>query len=372
MFLLEKKGNKAILTVYGYVGEYYLTYENIMRAIKEITDEGYQNLDFHLHSYGGLVFDGNLIYNALVAFNGQIDMYIDGVAASMGSVIMMAGTRIFIAENAYIMIHAPSGGAYGNAKDLEKYAKLLRSIEKDFTKKLMERTGKTEEEVKQWLDGDNWFDADEAVSEGLADETFSPKVKDIAKLDKEEVVNLGAKGTFEKFAALTKPIDNPKIKQMDKKALIARYGLTDVTEQNSDEEVMAAIDKKMEAERTKAKKAEDDLKAQQKKAIENAVDNAVSAGKLKKEKRDEYITRGEKIGLDELNAIFADMQVYEPITGKIKGKDGKEEKPDASREDWDWDKWQKEDPDGLEALAKKDSKAFNALYKAKYKTNAPE
>jgi len=374
MFLLEKKNNKAILTVYGYVGGSYLDYRNVINAIAEISKEGYSQLDFHLHTYGGMVFDGNLIYNAIAGFKGEVDIYVDGVAASMGSIIMMAGTRIHIAENGFIMIHAPSGGAQGNAKDLEATAKLLRSIEKNFLKKLMERTGLTAKDVAKWMDGtDYWFDADEAVELGLVNDTYAIKTTDSIQIGKEEVQNLGAKGAFEKFAALADPITQPKKTQMDKKALIARYGLKSVTDASTDDEVMAAIDAKIQAEQEKAKTATDELAKTQKASIEASVDNAISSGKIKKEKREEYITRGEKIGLGELNAIFADMQVYETITDKLEGKKGGEGKEaDAERAKWSWDKWQEESAKSAEVakafeeMPKSDSKTFKALYKAKF------
>lgn len=362
MFLLEKKKNKAILTVYGYVGGYYLDYRAVTSAVAEITNEGYTRLDVHLHTYGGYVFDGNLILNALESFKGEIDMYIDGVAASMGSILIMAGTRIHIAENGFVMIHAPRGGAEGTASDLIKYAKLLRSMEKNFIAKLIARTGKPEDEVAKWMDGDNWFDADEAIAAGLVDDKFSPKT-DTSVIEKSEAVALGAKGTFERFAALT--ISKPNLKtDMDKKTLIARYGLTTVNEQSSDEEVMAAIDKKLADERTKATNAEAAQKASEKAAIKAAVDAAVKAGKISNEKTDEYVARGEKIGLGELNAILADMHVYNPISKSVQGKGTKGEPTD--RTEWDWDKYQKEDPEALTKLRKDDNKAFAALYKAKY------
>jgi len=91
MFKVEKLSDKAVLTVYGYVGGYYMDMRAVNSAISDIQESGYKQLDFHMHTYGGSVIDGNLIYNFLAGFSGNVDIYIDGIAASMGSIIMLAG-----------------------------------------------------------------------------------------------------------------------------------------------------------------------------------------------------------------------------------------------------------------------------------------
>jgi hypothetical protein len=323
-----------------------------------------------MHTYGGDVFEGNLIKTFIEEFikaGGEVNLYAPGVIASMGMPIAVSCSKRYISTNGFGMIHAPQGGGNGTARDHEQTAKLLRSIEKQFIAQLIVLTGKTEQEALEWMDGtDYWLDANELVALKLFDGIIPSTVTDITTLDKEEVETLGAKGAFEKFAALTQPIDNSKISEMDKKSLIARYGLTTVTDASTDEEIMAAIDAKINAQKTEADNAKAELAKTQKTAIEAAVDAAITAGKISKEKREEYVARGEKFGLEELNAILADMQVYESVSDKLNGGGTP---PKADRKDWNWEKWQKEDSAGLEALAKSDSKAFNALYKAEFGCN---
>lgn len=378
MFRLEKNTDKAVLTIYGYVGGAFLDFRAVENALHDIKASGIKHVDFWCHTYGGDVFEGNLMITFINEFQqagGTVYLYGPGVLASMGMPLAMACDKRYIAENGFGMIHAPKGGAYGTAKDMEQTAKLLRSIEKQFRKRLLQVGKKTEEEINEWMDGtDYWYDADELIEMGLFDEKIPSTVKDITTLDKEEIITLGAKGVFERFAALTTPESkNQNNKEMDKKSIIARYGLTTVTEASSDEEVLAAVDAKFKASEDKAKAAEDKAKETEKKSIEAAVDSAIEATKISKEKRDEYIARGEKIGLEELNAIFADMQVYETITDKIEDKGGNGgSQANADRKNWDWDKWQteaetnKEVKAELEAMPRKDPKAFKALYKGKY------
>lgn len=354
MIKLDKQATKAVLAIYGYVGGWSLNSDNVNFLIDEITKEGYKQIDLHIHTYGGMVFDGNLIYNFLANFNGEVDIYIDGVCASMGAVIMLAATRIHIAENGFIMVHAPSGGVFGNAKDFVQQAKLLRSMEKNFIAKLVERTGKSETEVATWMDGtDYWFSADEAITEKLADDKFSAKAITKSDLTSTEASQMGAQALFNCYA-LTQNMNLTIDTDMNKKDLIARYGLTTVTEANTDEEVMAALDAKIKA-------SDDAAQAALQASIKAEVAQAHKEGKITEAQMAKYETMGAKLGVDDLKAVFAGMNTYTPITAQIVG--GGKTTPNT---EMSWDEYQAKAPEKLEALQKSDPEAFKALFKAKY------
>ena len=368
MFKLEKQKNKAVLTIYGYVGGYWMDFRAVHAAIAEISKDGYKQLDFHIHTFGGSVFDGNLILNFLESFKGEVDIYVDGVAASMGSIIATAGNRIHIAENGFIMIHCPQGDVHGTAKQMVQYAKLLTSIEKNFTSRLVALTKKVESEVKAWFDGtDYWFDADDCIAMGIAVDKFTAK-SDV-RLKKEELSEIGAQAAYEKFTALTveqipQSFTNSK-NQMDKKAMITRYGLTGVTEESTDEQVLAALDAKMKADKDAAEAA---TVAADKKVIAQLIAQAVIDKKITDKQVDSFTQRGEKLGPEGLKALFADMQVYQPVADHIQGK-GSEGKPGSEdRKNWSWKDYQEKDPQALEQMPKNDPETFKALYKAEYKT----
>ncbi len=362
MYRLEKYQDRSKLTIYGYVGGSYLDARTIENVLHDIEQTNCKKIEFWLHTYGGDVFEGNMIkvfMERFIANGGEIEIHCPGILASMGAVIMLSATKVHLVRNGFIMIHAPSGGAWGNAKKMEQTAKLLRSIEKAF-KQDLKGCGISDEQANEWMDGnDYWLSAEEALKLGLIDSIIDPIGKTIKELDKDSAVELGSEAVFNQYTAIGD--FNQKTNDMDKKTLINRFGLTTVTEANTDEEVLKAVEDKMAEERAKAEKSEQELQALNHKSIENAVDNAINSGKIKAEKRAEYIARGKKIGLEELNAIFEDMKSYETISDKIDGK-----KTEQTRADWDWDKWQKEDPEGLEAMSKNDKKAFNALYKKEF------
>ena len=178
-----------------------------------------------LHTYGGSVFDGNLIYNTIVNSLADVEIHIVGIAASMGAVISLATDKVYMVENGYMMIHAPSGGAYGTATDLENNIKLLRSIEANFIKKLSEKTAKGEDYVNKWLTGDNWFDANQALQEGLITGIIEPETKIKKNFDPSQ---LGAKEVYSRFSALLKSKTNINLNNdnMDLRAqLIDKYRL---------------------------------------------------------------------------------------------------------------------------------------------------
>jgi len=358
MFKVEKFNGKAVITAYGFVGGGYLDYRNISAALEDVSRSGYSKLDFRIHTYGGTVFDGNLIYNFIAGFKGEVDIYIDGVAASMGSVIITAGVRIHIAENGFIMIHCPSGGAEGTAKDLIQAAKLLTSMEKNFKQKLMERTGKPLAEVEAWFDGTNyWFDADEAVTLKLADDKFTSRVTNITALNSEEASQLGAQAVYDRYTASLTTEHQIPTNKMNKEDLIKRYALTGVTAQSTDEEVLAAIDAKIKA-------GNDTAKAVTTRAIEAAVDKAIEEKKITAEKRSGYVARGEKLGLEELNAVLGDIKAYQPITSQL--HQGTGEPTALDRKGWTWKDYQAKAPRELEEMPKKDPKSFKALYSQEF------
>lgn len=194
-----------------------------------------------LHTYGGSVFDGNLIYNTLINSLSDVEIHIVGIAASMGAVISLASKNVFMVENGYMMIHAPSGGTYGTANDHENNIKLLRSIETNFIKKLSEKTAKGSDYVSKWMIGDNWFDANQALKEGLITGILTAQTEVTGTFDPKQ---LGVKEVYNRFSALTN--NKLNINDMDlKQRLIKKYALRNDA---SDTAIFNAIEEEVKEE----------------------------------------------------------------------------------------------------------------------------
>lgn len=127
-------------------------------------------IHLRINSYGGEVFDGVAIYNQLKEHSARVVTHIDGVAASIASVIAMAGDEILIAEAGFIMIHEALGAAYGFADDHRKLADLLDTITGTICDVYEARTEQDRDAIRDWMKEERWFTGAEAVEYLFADQ----------------------------------------------------------------------------------------------------------------------------------------------------------------------------------------------------------
>lgn len=158
----------AEIFIYDEIGYWGITAADFARDLKALGD--ISQIDLHINSPGGNVFDGTAIYNLLANHSAAVTVYIDGLAASMASVIAMVGDVIHMPANALMMIHNPWSFAGGEAEDLRKMADVLDKIKASLMTTYMKRTGKSEEEISQLMDEETWLTGAEAVEHGFADE----------------------------------------------------------------------------------------------------------------------------------------------------------------------------------------------------------
>lgn len=128
-----------------------------------------KSLSVYINSPGGSVFDGVAIYNLLKRFDGPVNVFVDGLAASIASVIAMAGTTIATAYNARWMVHEPMAVGMGNAADMRDVAEKLEGIRGMLLDTYTKRTGQTAERVSQWMADETWMDARTAQANGFTD-----------------------------------------------------------------------------------------------------------------------------------------------------------------------------------------------------------
>jgi len=151
-------------------------------AAREIVDDlaalaDAPELAVRINSPGGDVFEGIAVYNALTRFPGNVTVHIDGIAASIASLVAMAGDKTLIAENAMVMIHRPWTVAMGDAPEMRRQADVLDRTWSSMQATYARRTGRRATTFEQHVaaaGGEWWLTAEEAVAEGLADSVEKP------------------------------------------------------------------------------------------------------------------------------------------------------------------------------------------------------
>ena len=170
----------AEISIYEEIGGFGVTAKQFAEDLKALGDVSHINL--RIHSPGGDVFEGIAIYNLLRNHPADITVYIDGVAASMASVVAMAGDRVVMPENAMMMIHKPWGISGGNAGDMRDYADLLDKVETVLIPAYARKTGKSAQEIAAMLEDETWMDGKECLKHGFADELL-PSVTAMARIE---------------------------------------------------------------------------------------------------------------------------------------------------------------------------------------------
>ena len=154
------------------------------KAVDKVRSDGARRLKLRINSPGGLASEA-VAMRSILADAGfeEITVRIEGMCASAATVpATLPGARVEIAEGSDYMIHNPWVVAVGEARDLEKTAQRMRDQEEKFRKMYVERTGQSEEAVKEWMDAETWFSAEDAVKYGFCDEVVAgaPKEKIMA------------------------------------------------------------------------------------------------------------------------------------------------------------------------------------------------
>lgn len=178
-FQIKKKTDKkGEILIYGdIVSEEWFTNDITAPGFKQQLDElgNVSEIDVHINSSGGNVFEGHAIYNMLKMHKAKINIYIDALAASIASVIAMSGDTIFMHKNSFLMIHNSWIMTVGNAKELRDTADLLDKTDEASNQAYLDRAlNISEEELKELLDAETWLTASEALEKGFIDEILEP------------------------------------------------------------------------------------------------------------------------------------------------------------------------------------------------------
>lgn len=157
------------IQLYGEIGNWAeCKPEEILKEISEIAESG-KHIDVRINSNGGDVYAGLAIYQAFKLTTVPMSIYIDGVAASIASIIALCGKPLYMGKYAKLMIHAISGGWFGSKAELNSIIEEYEVLENVLADVISKKTGKTIDEIKaEYFDGtDHWLTAQQALDLGL-------------------------------------------------------------------------------------------------------------------------------------------------------------------------------------------------------------
>lgn len=145
------------------------------QVVKDVHDFSGDVINVYINSPGGIVPDGHAIHNALKRHKATVNVFVDGMALSAASVVMVAGDNVEIADNAMVMIHDPWTGEVGNAADFFATATRLDKVADSIARNYTTRIDKPANEIREMMKAETWLDAHEALEMGLADSITDEK-----------------------------------------------------------------------------------------------------------------------------------------------------------------------------------------------------
>lgn len=150
------------------------------QLIDALKATGNQPVHLHINSPGGDVFEARAMAAAIAAHPQPVTCHIDGYCASAATYVALAGSGVRITDGGMFMIHNSWTIAMGNAGDLRSTADLLDKIDGTIRTTYAKRTGATDDQVRQWMDAETWFTAQEALDAGFVDAIDSATQSDRA------------------------------------------------------------------------------------------------------------------------------------------------------------------------------------------------
>lgn len=357
------------IKIYGRIGESFffegITAQSISDQLQEaIKDDSCQHAIVAINSPGGSIAEGIAIYNEIIRINQEepnftVDTRNDGIAYSMGAIILMAGASVKAYRNTTMMLHNASGFAMGNAQNLRGTLQMMEAVDEGLAESIAAKSGKTAQEILNEILNyqDHTYTAQKALDNKFIDEVISEQSAEADNLQ-----NLSVEEAFAYFSkqneperknfmenikdavknAFTPPQNNEPPKPQSSKppknndemkisktltALVALFSLTfskeeDVKNYQPTEDDM----QKLNAELEKAGQLEDvqaklDQEKQERETLQNALPDALKEAGIEDELE----------GTEAIKALTAKVKEYGKLSGKIPGQ-GKQFDPDLESE----------------------------------------
>lgn len=175
----DASADKAEIRIFDSIGGWGVSARDFIAELKGISAP---SIEVVINSPGGSVFEGLAIFNAIAQMGARVTTRVDGLAASIASVIALAGSKVRMAKNSFIFVHNPSGTVMGPASEMRKMADTLDKLRDSIAGIYADKTGMTTGDAAKMMDDERWLDAEEADALGFVDEV-TPSIQATACFD---------------------------------------------------------------------------------------------------------------------------------------------------------------------------------------------
>jgi len=211
----NKSATKGEIILYSTIGDSMwgdsVSAKQFDAELKKL-DPTVNEITLRINSGGGDVFQGVTIYNRLKQHKAKIIVHIDGLAASIASIIALAGDEIIIGEGALFMVHLPWTLAMGNRMELDNTVNRLMDVEEQLISIYAKKSGLGRSEIKAMLEAETWLDSDQAIEKGFVDRKSEESLPIAASVLDSQWINRKPKNYNSEKSAVDKALIDLKTK----------------------------------------------------------------------------------------------------------------------------------------------------------------
>ena len=334
------KNESGEIFIYDTIGKYDAY--SASKFIEDFNNIKSKEVTIHINSGGGAVFEGLAIYNTIKSSEKSVKIIIDGLCASIASIIACSGDEIEMNSNGLIMIHDPLTISGGNAKELRKQAEILDKIHDQLVNIYHERTGLDAEVLEDYMDKETWFTAQEALEAKLIDRIIeTDKMVACVDLDSYNYRNVAKFELYKSKLTESKKGESPKMEK-----ILKILNVTNEDEAVSKIKEMAGKITALESENSEARKVKN----------EQTIDLAIAQGKILPAKK-EFAFNLLNTSEDLFNSYIENEKVDVPM-GDLKVKSNKA----VNVENIESFSQLLDDPELCERVKDENPELFNKLY----------
>lgn len=337
--------------------------------VDRLVANGVKDAELFLETKGGDVIAGNKIAHIINKFTGVINCELGVICASAGTYIALQCKTIKMPVNGLWMFHKPNISLHGNEDKIKASLKLLQTVTKDYKRIYAKATGKSEATIEKDWQEDNWMSAEEAKKYGFITEVIAEEAKVSGELTA-ELTELGCPEALITRATSVDPkkqINTDTDNKMNLEAIKAVAGqvpqIAALANDASEADVAKAISAALKAGEDREAALQAKLDKIQDLQVKTVIDAAVESGKIVEADRGKW-DKMLRADFENGSTVLAGLEPRIDPNKVIRSNSGNAQADAADRTEWDYGRWMKEDPTGLQAMRQNKPEEFDALFEA--------